>query len=111
MRKHLSELCFAKPGDGAMDRCRRTRGHVNSEKPEHRDHFDNDTGRTWNNLADPETPKTGECPTCGDRLALRKNGTLWNHTDKGANYEGRPFGPRCDGSGKHPAPGSMRERD
>lgn len=48
-------------------------------------------------------PTRADCPRCKKSVALKKDGTLWNHVDNGEpdhSWGGGRFKKRCKGSGE-----------
>jgi hypothetical protein len=50
------------------------------------------------------TPLTGACISCGARVRLRKDGTVWLHG------RGRKKPDGCPGSGQPPKPGTAKRK-
>jgi hypothetical protein len=57
-----------------------------------------------------KTVQTGECPVCSERHKLRKDGTMWHHTDKRRSTN-LPFSPRCTGVYQAPKGDTVQAAD
>jgi hypothetical protein len=49
------------------------------------------SGRLW-----------GDCPICGRPFRVKKDGSLWSHTNGDSRTTHLPFSSHCSGSGRKP---------